>query len=112
MARSTTPKIKISEKDAQKGICEYLALRMGQKKLMFWRNNNAPIFDPKLGFHRKLPAHTLKGSPDIIVIHNGFFIGLEVKGSGVKLSPDQVKFQTMVKEIGGGEYHRVTRLTT
>lgn len=108
--RTTTPKIKINEKDAQKALLDYLYRRMQQGKLMFWRNNNAPVFDITRKVYRKLPKYTLKGSPDIIVIMNGDFIGLEVKGSGIKLSEDQVKFQKLVREKGGGEYHRVTTI--
>jgi hypothetical protein len=108
--RTTTQTIKTSEKQAQAAICEYLAIRMRQKKLMFWRNNNVPVFDTGFQGFRKLPEHTLKGSPDIIVVHNGSFIGLEVKGSGKKLSADQLDFQKLVKEVGGGEYYRVTSI--
>ena len=65
----------LKETDVQSAICDYLALR----KHFFFRCNNHPIYDPRHNVFRALPKYTMKGIPDIIVIRNGGFVGLEVK---------------------------------
>lgn len=78
----------IRESEAQRAICDYLAL----KGYFFWRNNNVPIFDPTRKTFRAMPKYTMKGIPDIIIIKDSKFIGLEVKSDTGKLSPEQRKF--------------------
>ena len=76
-------------------ICEYLSLM----KVFFWRSNNIPVFgmsnDGKMRF-RALPKYTPKGLPDIIIVHEGKFIGIEVKKPGAKLRPEQEDFKKNV----------------
>ena len=43
----------------------------------------------------------LKGSPDIIGIYKGLFLGIEVKTGNAKQSKDQKNFQRMVDMVGG-----------
>lgn len=93
---------KEKETDIQRALCDYLARR----RHFFWRNNNTPIFDPKRQTFRALPKYGLLGRPDIEVIKDGFYIGLEVKREKGKQSDSQKKFEQMVKEAGG-EYHVV-----
>jgi len=69
----------------QTAICEYLAL----KKYFFFRNNNTPTYDSVRKAYRAMGKFTMKGLPDIIVVKNGSFIGLEVKQKGGKLSSSQ-----------------------
>lgn len=92
----------MKETDIQKAICDYLAYR----KHLFWRNNNTPVYDAARQRFRAMPKYTMKGLPDIIVIKDGFFIGLEVKQPKGRQSPDQKEFQRLCKEAGG-EYHLV-----
>lgn len=69
---------KILEKDIQREICEYLT----NKGIFFWRNNNVPIFgrsNDGIKRFRAMPKYTPKGLPDIICLHKGIFLGLEVK---------------------------------
>jgi hypothetical protein len=80
-------------------ICEYLAL----KRYFFWRQNTAPTFDWKTRQFRSMPKHAMKGIPDIIVIRDGRFIGIEVKGPKGKLSPDQAEFGRLCMR-NGAEY--------
>jgi hypothetical protein len=82
---STQPK----EAQIQLAICDYLAL----KKLFFWRQNTGGVYDAKAGFHRPMPKYSMNGVPDIIVIKNGQFIGLEVKRPKSKPSDHQLEFQ-------------------
>ena len=50
-----------------------------------------------------------KGSPDICVVKDGFFIGLEVKQKGGRQSPEQKDWEKRVKEAGG-EYYVVSSI--
>ena len=89
------------ETEIQKSICEYLSYR----KVMFWRQNTNPIFaDGK--FH-SMPKYSLRGVPDIIVIKDGQFWGLEVKRPKNKQSEHQIEFQKQC-EAHGGKYFVVT----
>lgn len=49
------------------------------------------------------------GTPDIILVVNGFYIGLELKRPvrGVQ-SDDQKEYQTYLEQTGGGYYQLVT----
>ena len=94
-------KTKVLEKNVLNACCDYLALR----KHFFWRNNNAPIYDPRFGGFHPLPKHTMKGIPDIIVITDGgYVVFLECKGSNGKLSPDQKIFRDRCKDKGAEYY--------
>ena len=72
---------------------------------MYWRSNNIPPSGMKNGkqFYYKTNIHAKKGIPDIIVILNGDFIGLEIKDKA-KQSKEQKEFEKMVKD-NGGEYY-------
>lgn len=93
---STAIKIKERERDVQASICDYLAL----KGYLFWRNNNTPIFDTHRGIFRAMPKYGMKGLPDINLIKDGKFIGLEVKRKGGVPSEHQMEF--MRKCIAAG----------
>lgn len=97
------------EKEIQKQICEYLSFN----SYFFWRQNNVPIFGKSMDGqfrHRAMSKFSKKGIPDIIVIHNGKFIGLEVKREGhLPLSDDQEQFKKGV-EVAGGKFYKVSSL--
>ena len=83
------------EKEVQNTICEYLTL----KGYLFWRNNTLPVFSRnnagKMAF-RSMGKYAMKGLPDIIIIKNGKFIGVEVKRQGINaLRPEQTRFQEL-----------------
>lgn len=82
-------KITTPEKDIQLSICQYLEA----KRYFFWRNNTTPIFDTAKKSWRRMPAYSKKGVPDIIVIREGKFIGIEVKSSIGKMSEEQKDFE-------------------
>ena len=88
----------MKEAPAQKAILEYLAL----KKHFCWRNNTGALKTERGHFLR----FGTKGSPDIMCGIDGGFIGLEVKGSSGRLSPDQIAFKEAI-ERAGGRYHVV-----
>lgn len=94
---------KTLEVELQRTICEYLAY-LG---IFFWRSNNIPVFgrsgDGAMRF-RRLPKYTPRGLPDIIVIINGHFVGLEVKREGFKQTTDQIFMQQQIEDNGGYYY--------
>jgi hypothetical protein len=88
------------ESNIQNSICEYLSY----KKHFFWRNNTTGVFDPVRKTFRSKPKYALNGVPDIIVIRDGFFIGLEVKKAKTYQSKDQKEFERKCKDAGGEYY--------
>lgn len=92
-----------SESEIQTSICHYLSL----KHYFFWRQNTAPLF--RDGRFFSMPKYSLTGVPDIILIKDGKFWGLEVKRPKGKQSPNQMEFEERCKKAGG-EYHVVTGL--
>ena len=95
----------IKEKDIQLAICNYLSL----KKYFFWRQNTVPVINHNTGNFRAMPKYSKTGVPDIILVKNGLFIGLEVKRPQGKQSDNQKKFQEEL-ENAGGKYYLVTSL--
>jgi hypothetical protein len=93
---------KETETDILRAICDYLALR----KHFFWRNNNVPVYDTQRGAFRAMPKYTLKGLPDIELIKDSCWVGLEVKTRIGKQSPEQKEFEKRCKE-NGVEYYIV-----
>ena len=84
------------EKDIQNAICEYLAI----KKHYFWRSNNIPVFDPTRKLFRRMPAYSIKGVSDLILLKNGVAYFLEVKRPKTYQSPEQKEFEKNVKSNG------------
>lgn len=92
-----------SEIDIQNSICDYLSL----KHYFFWRQNTIAPFREGRWFSQ--PRYSMNGIPDIILIKNGKFIGLEVKKPKGKQSDNQKIFEERCKKAGG-EYYIVTDL--
>lgn len=90
------------ETNIQSSICEYLQI----KRYMFWRSNTGAIFSGKDHAYRAMPKFSRNGVPDIILIKNGKFIGLEVKRPKGIQSENQKIFEFDCKKAGG-EYHIV-----
>ena len=79
------------EKDIQRELCDYLR----EQGYLFWRSNNVPVFSASndgVRRFRALPKDTPRGLPDIIVVRDGQFTGIEVKRMGSKLRPEQAEF--------------------
>ena len=94
------------EKDIQFAICKYLEY----KKIFFWRQNTNPIMNKKTGSFRAMPKYSMNGVPDIILIIDGAFVGLEVKRPKIGVqSADQKTFEKKCKKAGG-LYYIVTSL--
>lgn len=79
------------ESEIQNAICEYLSL----KRYFFWRQNTAPTVQSINGQaqYRRMSKYALRGVPDIIVVHDGKVIFIEVKRPKGKLSEFQEDFQ-------------------
>lgn len=90
----------MKEGDIQVSICEYLEW----KRHFFWRQNSSGSFyageDGSRQF-RKPPKYAKNGVPDIIVIKDGKFIGLEVKTPKGRQSDAQKEFERDVTAAGG-----------
>lgn len=99
--------MKSTESQIQTAICDYLAL----KKHFFWRANNTPIFQMDNGKprFRAMPKYSMRGVPDIILIKDGQFIGIEVKQPKAKQSEGQIEFQKKCY-TAGGKYYVVTSI--
>lgn len=83
---------KSDEKAVQKSIIEYLTL----KRYFFYRNNTG-AFKTEWGGFVKFGA---KGSPDIIAVIKGLFVGIECKDKQTQ-SEDQKQFQKSLEDAGG-----------
>lgn len=91
------------EKEIQREICEWLELH----GYFFWRSNNIPVYGKNNAgkyTYRSMGKYTPLGIPDIFVLSNGDFIGLEVKRDKAPLRPEQVQFG--LKMYANGAYYR------
>jgi hypothetical protein len=79
-----------------KSILQYLAWR----HIFAWRINSGatPIEAPG---GRRFVRFGVLGSPDIIAVKDGQFIGIEVKAKGKKLRDSQVEFKDKLEAAGG-----------
>lgn len=60
-------------------IISDICATLEKTSICFWRSNNGATFDRKKGSYRALPKYCKPGAPDINVIINGMYIGIEVK---------------------------------
>jgi len=85
----------MTESAVQKLITDWLELM----RYFHYRNNTGAFKTQTGGFYR----FGAVGSPDIIVIFKGQYIGIEVKGLKGKQSDNQKVFQARL-EAAGGKY--------
>ena len=88
--------MKIKEKEAQKAIMEWLSW----KKIFYYRNNSGVMASEYKG-KRSFVRFGAVGSPDIICVIKGQFVGIEVKGTGGKQSDHQKDFEKRLVDAGG-----------
>lgn len=94
----------MKESEIQKQICEYLET----KNVIFWRQNNAPVFDSSKGVFRKRGKWQAVGISDIIVVLPNISLFIEVKTPTGKQSKDQQTFEKAVMSSGACLYQIVT----
>lgn len=84
------------EKDIQKDILKFL----WELKIFAWRNNSGMAFATTKGKSRAI-TFGAPGSPDIIAITSGLFVGVECKRPGKKQTDIQRAFQGNIEGAGG-----------
>lgn len=101
----------MKESEIQSEIINYLQILENQGKLFFHRMNNIPAVNKINGVikFRRLPTGAKRGVPDIIVIKNGKFIGIEVKTTTGTQSTYQKEVEKNIKKHGA-EYYIVRSL--
>jgi hypothetical protein len=92
---------KVLEKDIQASIIQLLQL----KHVFHYRNNSGSA----IGKGDHLIRFGASGSPDIICVIAGRYVGLEVKRPGGKLRDSQIAFRDALARAGGF-YFTVTSL--
>ena len=86
----------MKETEVLHSICDYLTW----KKHFFWRNNVIPVYSVKNASYIRMPKYSRSGLPDIILIKDGFAVGLEVKTDKGKQSENQKQIEKEWKEAG------------
>lgn len=92
------------ENQIQNAILDYLALKHKKDGMLFGRINTGGVYDPTRKTFRSMPKYSLNGFPDIFVVKDGFFIGLEVKTKSGRQSANQKEFEKNCKQAGGEYY--------
>lgn len=85
----------MKETEVQKSIIDYL-----NWKHIFNYRNNSGAFKNNAGHFYRFGA---KGSPDIVAVYKGIYIGIECKVPKGKQSDSQKEFQREL-ELAGGVY--------
>lgn len=88
------PKKKVSEKTLQKKIIDFLE----SVGAVVVKVNNGAVYNP---YRKSWIPPRRKGISDIIACFNGYFIAIEVKGTGSYPTKEQKEFIEQVKEKGG-----------
>jgi len=99
--KSKVQKSVVSESSIQTAICDYLSY----KRYFFWRQNTGGMFRDNRWF--AMPKYSKKGIPDILLVKDGLFIGLEVKRPKGRQSDHQKAFEQECKKAGG-QYYIIT----
>jgi len=89
-------KTKLKEKDTQQTIIEYLKI----KKIFHYRNNSGAMMGEYNG-KRRIVRFGALGSPDIVCIVKGRYVGIEVKGTDGRQRDSQIEFQEQLEKAGG-----------
>ena len=88
--------LELKEKEIQKQILEWLEW----KSIFHYRNNTGAMTGKHKGKTWFLRFGAV-GSPDIIAVHKGKYIGIEVKGKNGVQSEKQKEFQERLEQAGG-----------
>lgn len=96
-----TLKTNALEMQLQRQIVRFLQFEELQGKIFFHRSNTVGVFDKTIGTYRSLPAGTKAGFPDIVIIKNGKFVGVELKRGKGKQSSEQKKVEELITKARG-----------
>jgi hypothetical protein len=92
-AERNQPTRRMKESHVQRQILDYLAL----KRIFHYRNNSGGFKDKAGHFYR----FGALGSPDIICVIDGQFVGIEVKAPKGRQSDHQKEFQHNLEAAAG-----------
>lgn len=94
-------KIKVLEKDIQKQIIQWLKW---QKDIYFIRNNSFAGKIVRPNGSCGWVNNAKRGSPDVVLLKDGQFIGLEIKTKQGRISDAQREAQKAIQACGGQYY--------
>jgi len=83
----------VKESEVQRAILDYLKI----KRVFYYRQNTGGIVAESGHFVR----YGTPGSPDIICVIKGQYVGIEVKAPKGKQNPNQIQFQQDLERAGG-----------
>ena len=86
----------MGEKDLQKLILDWLTA----KRIFNYRNNSGAMVSEYKG-KKRFMRFGANGSPDIVCVIDGQYVGIEVKGEKGKQSDSQKVFQVLLENAGG-----------
>ena len=92
-SKNQTPPDTMKESEAQRAILDYLKV----KRVFHYRNNSGGMLAESGHFVR----FGTPGSPDIVCVIKGQYVGIEVKAPKGKQNPNQVMFQQKLESAGG-----------
>lgn len=87
----------LSEKEIETEILRLLNLL---PNTYAWKNHSMGVYDPMRKTFRRLSGFAIKGVSDILGIHNGKMICLEVKSAKGRLRPEQREFLEKMTSLG------------
>ena len=103
--------MKEKESSIELAICHFIASYLRKKNIPhhFWKQPQAGFAQldrrtKTFRFRRHTNPFVGLGVPDIIVIIQGIFVGLECKTKAGKQSPNQIEFESLVRHAGGFYY--------
>lgn len=85
------------ERDIQRAILTWLKVQYPKPDTKFWR---VPI-GPNIVGSSTRAKNPLASFPDILLLHRGRFIGMEIKAPGESLSPGQHDMREDIHDAGG-----------
>src|SRR3990167_7133205 len=91
------PQLKILERDTLRACLDYLEI----KRVFYYRNNSGATIIPKADGGTRFFKFGVTGSPDIICVIKGQYVGLECKAPKGKQSESQIDFQQRLEKAGG-----------
>lgn len=86
----------MKENDLQRLILDYLVA----KRIFHYRNNSGAMVSEYKG-KKRFMRFGASGSPDIICVINGQYVGIECKGEKGKQGDSQKLFQANLESAGG-----------
>ena len=89
------------ESNIQKGIVDYLQMLENMGKVYFFRNNSFAGTFKRANGSNGYVKNNKPGMPDIICLYQGKYVGIEVKSSKGKQTPEQKKAQEDIERLGG-----------